>query len=132
MRTRSNYHTLINYFIASVWFVNGFFCKILNLIPRHEMIVAEILSSSYSRSLIVLIGISEIIMAIWIISRFRSRINALTQIITIATMNILEFILVPELLLWGRWNAVFALMLIVLIYSNEFVWHQKFKRQSPA
>ncbi|EMS33047.1 hypothetical protein C943_00324 [Mariniradius saccharolyticus AK6] len=39
----------------------------------------------------------------------------------VAIMNILEFVLVPDLLLWGRYNALFALLFIGLVYYNEFV-----------
>ncbi len=60
-------------------------------------------------------------MAVWILTGWKSRLNAITQSIVIATMNIMEFILVPHLLLWGRFNIVFASMLIVLIIYNEFV-----------
>lgn len=34
--------------ISLVWFVNGFFCKILNLVPSHQEIVARILREQYS------------------------------------------------------------------------------------
>lgn len=40
--------------------------------------------------------------------------------LAIGTMNILEFLFVPQLLLWGRYNSVFAVMFIALIYYNEF------------
>lgn len=70
--------------------------------------------------LTVLIGISEIVMTIWILSNYRSRLNAITQMLVIGTMNILEFLFVPQLLLWGRYNSVFAVMFIALIYYNEF------------
>ncbi len=40
--------------------------------------------------------------------------------VVISTMNILEFLLVPQLLLWGRFNIVFAVIFIALIYYNEF------------
>jgi hypothetical protein len=59
-------------------------------------------------------------MAVWIVSRIKSKLNALTQIAVIATMNTLEFILVPDLLLWGKLNSLFAFILIVVIYLNEF------------
>jgi len=40
--------------------------------------------------------------------------------VVIGIMNILEFLLVPQLLLWERFNIVFAVMFIALIYYNEF------------
>lgn len=103
-----------------IWVVNGLFCKVLNFVPRHEQIIARILGDNYSRSLAVLIGLSEIGMAIWILSRINPRLNAITQIILVAMMNILEFILVPDLLYWGKMNSIFAFMFILTIYFNEF------------
>lgn len=93
--------------------------------PRHQEIVGEILGTDYANSLIKAIGVSEIIMALWIFSGIKSRLNAILQITVIGTMNILEFLLVPELLLWGRFNILFAMLLIFTIYNNEFVLKKK-------
>lgn len=110
---------LLRYLIAAVWLVNGL-VKISNLVPRHQQIVARILGSEYAQTLTVLIGIAEILMAVWIVSRIKPKLNAIVQIVVVAAMNILEFILVPGLLLWGRFNAVFAFLFIVLIYVSTF------------
>jgi hypothetical protein len=115
-----NIKNLLNYLIAAVWIANGLFCKVLNLVPRHQQIVARILGEDHARLFTFLIGLSEIVMAAWILSRFMQRVNAITQIIIIATMNALEFFLAPDLLLWGKANAIFALLFILLIYYNEF------------
>ena len=113
-------HSILLYVTVAVWIANGFLCKVLNLVPRHEQIVARILGGTYSRPLTFLIGLSEIGMAIWILSRRYTRLNAMTQITIVATMNLLEFMLVPDLLLWGRLNSFFAFLFIALIYVNEF------------
>ncbi|RSK42054.1 DoxX-like family protein [Mangrovimonas spongiae] len=109
-----------NIIIASIWFINGLFCKVLNAVPRHEQIVSKILSEDYSRPLTIIIGILEIAMAFWILSNKATKFNTITQIVIIASMNILEFIIAPELLFWGKLNALFALVLIVVIYCNHF------------
>jgi hypothetical protein len=111
---------IVTFCIAIVWIVNGLFCKVLNLTPRHEHIIGTILIFGNARLLTVLIGLLEMCMAIWILSGFRSRLNAITQIIVIGSMNTLQFFLVPELLLWGRMNAIFALMFMGIIFLNEF------------
>jgi hypothetical protein len=113
-------HRIISLGIAAVWFTNGFFCKVLNFVPRHEQIVERILGSNYSRLITLLIGLSEIVMSIWILSAIKTRLNATIQIIVIVTMNVLEFILAPDLLLWGKLNFCFAILLIFIIYYNEF------------
>ncbi len=68
-------------------------------------------------------------MAIWVLSAIRSRLNAIVQIAVVAIMNILEFFLAPDLLLWGKFNLVFALLLIVLIYYNGFLLNKKIVQQ---
>ena len=112
--------TILTYLIALVWIINGLFAKVLNLVPRHEAIVGRILGVDYSRPLTILIGLSEIVMAVWILSGIKARFNAIIQIFIVALMNILEFIIVPDLLLWGKWNALFAFLFILLVYCNEF------------
>ena len=111
---------IVTYLIALVWFVNGFFCKVLNLVPRHQEIVGRILGIDYAPFLTRAIGISEIFMAIWILSGIKTRFNVLAQMSIIAMMNVLEFSLVPDLLLWGKMNIICAFAFIGVIYFNEF------------
>jgi hypothetical protein len=120
-------HKILNIFIATVWLVNGLYCKVLNQVPRHGEIVEKILNLDYNTARIftIIIGLSEILMAIWILSRIKHRLNAIAQIAIIATMNTLEFLLVPDLLLWGKLNSAFAFLFILLIYFNEFVLNKK-------
>ena len=118
---KSTLHTTLTFSIASVWFVNGLFCKVLSLVPRHELIVARILGDEYSGVITRFIGVAEIGMAIWVLSGFKSRLNTVIQMVLIVLMNVLEFVVVPDLLLWARWNLLFALLLTVVIYFNEFV-----------
>lgn len=123
-----NLHKALTLLISVVWIANGLFCKVLNLVPRHQQIVARILGEDYSRLLTILIGLSEIIMVVWVLSKFKSKLNAITQIIIVAIMNTLEFILVPDLLLWGKLNSLFALLLIGIVYYNEFVLNKKIQQ----
>ena len=104
--------------LAAIWFANGLFCKVLNLVPRHQEIVGRILGEEHAVLFTKLIGGAEILMAIWIVSGYYRRINTATQILIIASMNVLEFILVPDLLLWGRFNLLFAVLLIAVIYYH--------------
>lgn len=111
---------LLNYCIAAVWLANGLFCKGLNLVPRHQQIVARILGEQYSTVFTKAIGFAEIGMAAWVVAALWPRLNAVTQIVIIAVMNVLEFILVPDLLLWGRLNLLFACLFILVIWYNTF------------
>ncbi|MGY8909707.1 MAG: DoxX-like family protein [Flavobacteriales bacterium] len=112
-------------FIAIIWFINGFFCKMLNLVPRHQQIVARILDEEYAKEITFTIGVLEIIMVIWILSNYKSKLNALLQIAIIVSMNIIELIFVKDLLLFGNLNIVFASLFCGVIYYNEFILKQK-------
>jgi uncharacterized membrane protein YphA (DoxX/SURF4 family) len=123
--TNTRIYKILTYCFATVWIANGLFCKVLNLVPRHEQIVARILGEDHSRLLTILIGLSEVIMAIWILSSYNTKLNAIAQIVVVATMNILEFTLVPDLLLWGKLNSLFAVIFILVVYYNEFYLNKK-------
>ncbi len=129
MKIRKLYK-ILTFCIATVWIVNGLFCKVLDLVPRHEQIVAQILGDDYSKALTILIGLSEILMAIWVLSKFKSRLNAIAQIGIVGLMNTLEFILVPDLLLWGKLNSLFAFLFILVVYFNEFYLKKKTTQQT--
>ena len=64
-------------------------------------------------------------MAVWILSGYKTKLNAIAQITVVAIMNILEFILVPDLLLWGKINSLFAFIFISVVYFNEFYFNTK-------
>ncbi|QQT26065.1 DoxX-like family protein [Sphingobacterium spiritivorum] len=114
-----------NLIISLVWLINGLFCKVLDFEPRHQQIVGTILDQEHARALTLLIGLAEILMAAWILTGFKSRFNAITQIVVVITMNIIEFVVVPDLLLWGRLNLVFAVLFAGFIYYTEFVRYKK-------
>ena len=127
--TNGKIYKILTYLIAAVWLINGLFCKLLNFVPRHEQIVGRILGNEYAKPLTILIGLAEIGMTIWILSRVKPKLNATFQIAIVAIMNTLEFFLVPDLLLWGRFNAVVAAAFILLVYFNEFVLGKHSVRQ---
>jgi hypothetical protein len=113
--------TVLTISIALVWLINGLFCKLLNFVPRHQLIVSRILGEEYAGIATKMIGISEVLMCIWVLSKIKSLYCALTQMIVIAAMNIIEFLLAPDLLLFGRINIILATVLILVIFLNEFV-----------
>ncbi|GGH01628.1 hypothetical protein GCM10007415_42180 [Parapedobacter pyrenivorans] len=114
-------HRILTYFIAAVWLINGLACKVLDLVPRHEQIVARILGDDFAKPLTILIGTAEMGMAVWILTRWMPRFNAIIQMVLVASMNTLEFFMAADLLLWGRINVLFAVLFIGLIYYWEFV-----------
>lgn len=124
--TKTTIHKLLTYGIAAVWLANGLFCKVLKSRTKTRTNCREnILGADHSRSLTVFIGLSEIVMAAWIILGYQRKLNAIAQIIVVVVMNTLEFILIPELLLWGKLNSFFACIFVLVVYFNEFYLNKK-------
>ncbi|HEY4107433.1 DoxX-like family protein [Puia sp.] len=107
---------LLTWLIAGIWIINGLYCKLLNRVPRHRLIVARIAGASFAGSLTKLIGVAELLMAVWILSGIETRLAAITQVMVIAAMNSIEFFMAPDLLLFGRGNAILAGVLVVWAY----------------
>lgn len=114
---------VLTFLIAAVWLANGLLAKVLHLVPRHTEIVAGILGEAYARPLTIMIGLSEIVMGLWTLGGRYRKETAYVQIAIILTMNCLESLLVPELLLWGYFNPVFAVGFCGVIF-----WWSTFSR----
>lgn len=84
---------------AGVWLISGVVFKILDMVPRHRLIVASVLGEAVAGPATLLIGGAEMLMALWILSGVRPRTCAAAQTIAIATMNALELTLARDLLL---------------------------------
>lgn len=97
----------------------GLGCKVLGWEPRHEEIVARILGEDFAPTLIILIGLSEVGMALWIISGLYPRICAWLQVGLVAVMNVMEITLTRDLLLFGWMNGLVAAAFIAVIYLTE-------------
>ena len=108
--------TIPSILIAAVWLVNGFLCKVLGLVPRHEQIAARVLGLENAEWLIRLIGLSEIGMCLWVLSGIHRRLCGWTQIGMVALMNILEIWRAPSLLLFGPWNGAVAAAFLVFVF----------------
>jgi hypothetical protein len=113
--------TVIKILISLVWLINGLFCKVLDLVPRHQLIVARILGAEYASLLTKTIGFLEIAVCFWILSGFKSRLCVIFQIVVVLTMNILEFWLAPDLLLFGKLNLLVAFTFTIVLVIYEFV-----------
>jgi hypothetical protein len=108
-------------FIALVWLVSGLYAKLLNQAPWHKMIVARILSVQYAGMITNTIGVLEILMSVWVLTRIKHRFCAITQMALVAVMNILEVTFARDLLLFGWGNVFFATVFIIIIFLNEYI-----------
>jgi hypothetical protein len=108
-------HHVLTAALVAVWGINGLWCKVLGQVPRHQQIVASILGEGVAPVLVVLIGIAELIMVAWILSGRWPWLCTLAQVVVIMAMNIIEQVLAPELLLFGRFNLLLAVLLCVVV-----------------
>ncbi len=121
---RSFTQTALTVSIVLVWLINGLFCKVIHLVPRHQLIVSRIVGEEYSFLFTKTIGVLEILMAAWIVSGVKPKLCIITQIVVIAIMNLIEFLVVPDLLLFGRLNSIVAVFFILLIALNECLFKE--------
>lgn len=122
---RTAIHKILTILISLVWLINGLYAKVFGFVPRHQEIAAKILGNGISFIAVKVIGVLEIGMFIWVISRKYSRLAAIMQITVVLTMNVLEYIIAPELLLFGRLNIVIAVFFVSVVYFNEFILKPK-------
>jgi uncharacterized membrane protein YphA (DoxX/SURF4 family) len=92
-------HRLAALFVAGVWIFHGLYSKILNGIPRHRMIVGEILGETVADAAVIAIGILEVLLGCWVLSGYRRRLNATVQTLALVSMNTLEILLAREFLI---------------------------------
>jgi hypothetical protein len=117
---RKSIHMALTYCFALVWLINGLFCKVWDLVPRHKQIVARIIGGQHAGALTIVIGLLEVGMAVWIISGYRKKLCVITQFATVAIMNGIEFVAASDLLLWGKFNALFAFFFLMLVVLHAF------------
>lgn len=115
---------IIRLLVAFIWLANGIYCKLLMQVPRHRDIVARILGVQHADIITRLIGLSEVLMAIWVLSRLRPALCTISQVVIILTMNLMEFTLARDLLLFGPVNLVLACVLSAFIVFGYLLERQ--------
>jgi len=90
------------FFVAGVWLTHGLYNKLLGGSPRHLAIVRSVpgFSGAVGVRILVAVGVLEVVVAIWVISRRAPRLCAVTQTVVLLSMNVLELTYARPLLLW--------------------------------
>jgi uncharacterized membrane protein YphA (DoxX/SURF4 family) len=80
---------LIRTSIALVWLYQGLWCKLLNGVPRHEAVVGAVpfIGPAAARSVLIVLGLAECCIAVWVLSGKRMRHAAITQTALLIGMN---------------------------------------------
>ena len=103
--------------IGSVWVFHGLYSKILNGIPRHQLIVGRVLGNKIARPATKAIGCFEVLLGLWALTGLARAECAAVQTLAIAGMNTLEIILAGDLLI----SAIG--MLILNLGFLAVIWH---------
>ena len=101
---------------ALVWLLFGMWFKVLGMVPRHRLIAAVILGEAVATPVIILVGMAEIAIALWIVSGIYPRVCAIVQSIAITTMNALELSIARELLLAPALMVVANTIFLVVVW----------------
>lgn len=88
--------------VAAVWLVHGLYNKLLAGSPRHLAIVQSVPGLSGRRGIYMLaaVGIFEVLIGMWVLSRRAAWTCAATQSVALLSMNVVELIYARRLLLW--------------------------------
>ncbi|MCR6721735.1 MAG: DoxX-like family protein [Chitinophagaceae bacterium] len=111
---------LLRICFALVWLINGLFCKVLNIVPRHQQIVARVVGHEWAPAATTMIGVLEMGMAFWILSRWKPKACAVSQMVVVAVMNIVEINIASDLLLFGPFNIILAGIFIFVVFYHAF------------
>jgi uncharacterized membrane protein YphA (DoxX/SURF4 family) len=108
----SGFQTFVRILIAAVWLFHGLYSKILDGVPRHRIIIGQILGVEHARSLTLAIGCGEILLGLWVLSGRHARACAALQTLLLVAMNTLEIIFAKDLLISATGMVALNLLLL--------------------
>ncbi len=113
-----SFHLAVQAFIGLVWVFHGLYSKILNGIPRHQLIVAKILGANRAFFATKAIGILEVLLGCWVFLGWVPVVCAVVQTVALVAMNALEIALAAELLI----SSIGMVLLNVGFLSLVWLW----------
>lgn len=111
-----SFHTALTVLIGSVWVFHGLYSKISDGIPRHRLIVERILGEGIADLATLVIGVSEVLLGIWIFSRIWRKACAMLQTAALVSMNTLEIALARDLLISASGMVALNLVFLSLVW----------------
>jgi uncharacterized membrane protein YphA (DoxX/SURF4 family) len=109
-------HRLAALFIAGIWIFHGLYSKILDGIPRHRLIVAEILGETIADVAVIGIGVLEILLGCWVLTGLLRRLNATIQTLALVSMNTLEILFARQFLISAGGMVFLNLCFLTLVW----------------
>jgi len=106
-------------FVAGTWLVHGLYNKLLGGAPRHLAIVQAVpgLAGAAGEYMLAAVGVFEVALAAWILSRRAPRLCAATQTAVLLSMNLVELSFARHLLLWPAGLIPVNLVFLAVAWS---------------
>ncbi len=104
--------------VASVWLYHGLVNKLLHAEPRHLAIVQSVpgFAGMTGEVVLALVGVAEVLIAVWVLSSVRPRMCAAVQTIALLAMNVTELTFAREHLLWPAMLVPINLVFLTLAW----------------
>jgi type IV secretory pathway TrbD component len=106
--------------LAAVWLVHGLYNKLLGGSPRQLAIVQSVpgLAGTTGEQVLAAVGLAEVGLAIWMLSRLAPRSCAAVQTLMLLGMNGLELRFARHLLLWPAGLLPLNMVFLGLVWAN--------------
>ena len=117
MTQSHNFEILSQIVIGCVWVFLGLYSKILNGIPRHQLIVGKVLGERFARPATKVIGGLEVLLGMWAFTGFARVECAAVQTAAIVGMNALEIFLAREFLISAIGMVILNLCFLTLVWN---------------
>ena len=106
-------------FVAGTWLVHGLYNKLLGGAPRHLAIVQAVpgLAGAAGEYMLAAVGVFEVAVAAWVLSRRAPRLCAATQTAVLLSMNLVELSFARHLLLWPAGLIPVNLVFLAVAWS---------------
>ncbi len=111
-----NFHRFLTILIGSVWVFHGLYSKISDGIPRHRQIVERILGEGLADFATLFIGVSEVLLGLWVFTCLWRKACALVQTLALVSMNFLEILLAKDLLISAPGMVALNLAFLSLVW----------------
>lgn len=109
-------HRIAGLIAGAVWVFHGLYSKLLDGVPRHGQIIERILGGDIANTARINIGIAEILLGLWAWSGRYRIANATVQTLAIISMNILEIMFAPDLLISAPGMLVLNLAFLAMVW----------------
>jgi hypothetical protein len=117
---------LIHVAVAAVWLYEGLWCKLLGREPNQVRVVAAVpqLGERFGGPGLKMLGIIEVVLALWVLSRLAPVVCALAQTVFLVALNTCGLLFARKLIHDppGMLVKNFAFLVLVWVSASSPAW----------